>query len=635
MDRQQPVSSTLASVLGKLKGVRRAGNGYLALCPCHNDHTPSLSLSQGNDGILLYCHAGCKTEDIMAKLGLSKADLFVENDKGTSKEIERTYDYQDKDNRLLFQVVRYRPKSFAVRRPNGNGWIWDMKGIAPVLYHLPAVLEAVTKQETIYITEGEKDADCLSEVGLIATTAPFGASGKWFPTYTETLKDAREIVILPDNDSPGKKRAQEVAENLRNSAASLRVIELPGLPPGGDVSDWLKDGHNPEELKALVEKTPMCSLTTEGEVSRNSTIQMTQHGSTYHFTWNEEQVTIDVSHIKEQRDGKVSCQILVAAEEADTRPLLRSGFSLTTLRTRQETAKELKKRHDREGINWEQIIESVCSQTLQALDEGGSVVEIWGGLSDKPIARPEYLVAPILPKGKPTLFFGEGKVGKSYLALALALMVRLPYLDNELELTPAKATPLILDYETDQEDMTHRLETLIKGFGLPPVSIPYRRCTMPFVDDIGNIQEIVNDKKVDFIIVDSLGVAASGGNLNDSQTATSFFQALRKLEGVTSLIITHTSKDFGGGTGPKTPFGSVYFTNLARSVFEIKKQQEVGEDALDIALLHRSNNTGRLIPPLGFRMVFDRDSVRLPGLVALQGSSQGQGRLGGESSSPE
>lgn len=112
------------------------------------------------------------------------------------------YNYQDENGTLLFQVLRYwdqqKGKTFKQRRPGPDGtWVWNLKGVRRVLYRLPEVLTAVREGRPVFIVEGEKDADSLAALGLVATTNPNGA-GKWRPEYSEALHGAR-VVILPDN----------------------------------------------------------------------------------------------------------------------------------------------------------------------------------------------------------------------------------------------------------------------------------------------------------------------------------------------------------------------------------------------------------------------------------------------------
>ncbi|WP_352429730.1 toprim domain-containing protein [Thermoflexus sp.] len=146
-------------------------------------------------------------------------------------------------------------KQFLQRRPDGKGgWVWKLDGVPRVLYRLPAVVEAVRRGDTVFLVEGEKDADALASLGLTATTNPQGG-GKWRDEYAEVLRGAR-VVILPDNDNTGKKHAEQVARSLHGKAAEVRVLELPGLPPKGDVSDWLAAGGTREELERLADQAP-------------------------------------------------------------------------------------------------------------------------------------------------------------------------------------------------------------------------------------------------------------------------------------------------------------------------------------------------------------------------------------------
>jgi len=170
--------------------------------------------------------------------------------KNNAKIVE-TYDYQNAAGDLVFQVCRLKPKSFRQRRPDGiGGWVWNMNGVEPVLYHLPEVSTAAL----IYLVEGEKDADNLTALGLTAT-CNVGGAGKWRANYNKALQ-GKAVVILPDNDDPGRSHAQTVARNLHGVAASVKVVELPGLLEKGDVSDWLDAGGTLDQLRSLMQAAP-------------------------------------------------------------------------------------------------------------------------------------------------------------------------------------------------------------------------------------------------------------------------------------------------------------------------------------------------------------------------------------------
>lgn len=161
---------------------------------------------------------------------------------------EATYDYQDEQGNLLFQVVRLYPKTFRQRRPDGRGgWVASVKGVRPVPYRLPQL--QASPEARVYVVEGEKDADRLARGGLVATCNPGGAK-KWRRAHAECLA-GRDVVVLPDNDEAGAEHGRLVAASLAGIARTVRILNLPGLPEKGDVCDWLDAGHDLDELERL------------------------------------------------------------------------------------------------------------------------------------------------------------------------------------------------------------------------------------------------------------------------------------------------------------------------------------------------------------------------------------------------
>jgi 5S rRNA maturation endonuclease (ribonuclease M5) len=219
-------------------------------CPAHEDTHPSLSVSEGvNGGAVLHCHTGCTPEQIVAALGLTMADLFTTRTNGTSREIVATYNYTDEHGTLLYQVVRYQPKDFRQRRPDGaGGWTWSTIGVDKVLYRLPAVRHAIELGDTIFIVEGEKDADRLTAAGYTATCNAGGA-GKWRDEYTTQLEGAQHVVIIADNDQPGLDHAQHIHQALTTAGISdVRVVKPVA---GKDTSDHFAAGHTVDQLILL------------------------------------------------------------------------------------------------------------------------------------------------------------------------------------------------------------------------------------------------------------------------------------------------------------------------------------------------------------------------------------------------
>ena len=254
-------------------------------CPAHDDATASLSVTATAEGkVLVHCHAGCDQVvvlDALRSRGLwpngareeppppkAKARKAKTAKKGADPDAKRLavlltryFDYEDEAGGVLYQTVRkeladgtkriYQQRIDALGRTVAN-----LKGTRLVLYGLPQLIAAIDAGESIYIVEGEAKVSLLTEWGLTATTAPLGA-GKWRAEFAEPFKRRRvPVVILPDNDEPGRKHAQMVAESLAPWAESIRIIKLPRLGMGDDVVDWAERGGSKELLLAFVEGMP-------------------------------------------------------------------------------------------------------------------------------------------------------------------------------------------------------------------------------------------------------------------------------------------------------------------------------------------------------------------------------------------
>lgn len=228
---------------------RRTGKETLLLCPGHDDHHRSLNVRQGDDGRpLVQCRSrSCTYEDICRAIGREPRE-FMPSNGSQRKRIVATYDYTDEAGELLFQVVRYEPKDFRQRRPDGKGdWIWKLANTRRVLFRLPQVRAAIERGEPIVFVEGEKDVLALESAGLTATCNPMGA-GKWNRSYIELLRDAAEVWTIPDDDDAGRAHALTAAVDLARAGVPTRFVQL-FFPVGEtrrDVSDWLAHAYTPE-----------------------------------------------------------------------------------------------------------------------------------------------------------------------------------------------------------------------------------------------------------------------------------------------------------------------------------------------------------------------------------------------------
>jgi twinkle protein len=243
--------TSAAEVVQRL-GARKTADGWMARCPAHDDQTASLSIGSGDGGkILLHCFAGCDTATVAERIGVSLAGEVVQIRSSHARQPIAVYEYRDESGAVLYEVVRFEPKDFRQRRTVGGEYVWKLGDVRRVLYRLPEVL-ASESSTPVFVVEGEKDADALASRGFVATSSVGGAGKwKWRAEYSESLR-ARDVILLPDNDTPGREHMQQVAASLDGVARSVRTVELPNLPPKGDVSDFFARGGTVEDFRAAV-----------------------------------------------------------------------------------------------------------------------------------------------------------------------------------------------------------------------------------------------------------------------------------------------------------------------------------------------------------------------------------------------
>jgi DNA polymerase-1 len=288
-------------VLGALEGVEQHNGYFKALCPSHPDqNTPSLSVTEKEDGaVLVYCFV-CKDQErvlrALEERGIRGSVLFNENSQGPVRNdgkkakrrmcLAKVYDYKTPDGRFIkHNTLRFasppegeihhpdcrgdhfssrKDKDFRQARPDDNGgYVFGLDGVQTILYNLADVMQAALCGEMVVWVEGEKDADNgMERLGLITTTCPMGAK-HWKPHYAGFLTGAH-VVIVADNDGPGREHAELVARELLPFAASVKVLKLPNLPEKGDLTDWIEAGGTREEFDSLVSEAPQFILPTRG-----------------------------------------------------------------------------------------------------------------------------------------------------------------------------------------------------------------------------------------------------------------------------------------------------------------------------------------------------------------------------------
>jgi len=333
-------------------------------------------------------------------------------------------------------------------------------------------------------------------------------------------------------------------------------------------------------------------------------------GSRYEFFWDDFKVGASVSRIHERRDGGITAEVSFSGFLSGSKtPITTTQLNLLSTRSRRDLSQQLEQMFPLSD-NWPALLEELCTQSLEVYRRGEPVIPLSPHPDTKP---PEYLLKPLLIRNYPTIIFGDPGTAKSTIAVVLSQILTDPeawdgyFKDLEPPRNPTNC--LYLDYETDRDTIEWTLTSLGKGMDIPlEPTLNYRHCTMPLSQDVEQIKEYISEYNVEVVIIDSLGLAC-GGEVKEAEGALNFFSALRQLK-KTSLILAHTAKN--PETKRRSIFGSVFFEAQARSVFEIKKVQESGENELDIALFHRKPAPfEKLHSPLGFHISYESEGMSI------------------------
>ncbi len=315
--------------------------------------------------------------------------------------------------------------------------------------------------------------------------------------------------------------------------------------------------------------------------------------------WVSRGIVATAKTLKEHTDGRIGGHLTVESTLPGVARVLRSAqFTFTALRSRTELVNDLKKKLD--GAPWDTMIEELCGHVTRYVQAGdpGEVID-----PNRPVAPVEFVVWPLVLYKHPTILFGDPGTTKSYIAALLTYLVALGTQQSvvDLEVRRKLANPLYLDWEGDVDSLAARLASLRVGMELPPVSIAYRRCSRSLAADLDRIKSEIALRGSEFVIVDSLGPACGAASLMDPEAANEFFAALRSLN-VSSLILGHNAKN--AGNGPRSVFGSMFFGALARSIWEVRREQEEDTDTIEVGLFHSKMNYGRRERPIGFHFHF-------------------------------
>ena len=335
----------------------------------------------------------------------------------------------------------------------------------------------------------------------------------------------------------------------------------------------------------------------QNEVSIPKTPVMVGRDGVYVLSWTDLNIEIHVNRIRESHDHETKAEVLITSRRPAAPGHLKQGrINMTSTASRKSMERSLTERDP--TVDWDAVLEQMCFAVLQAFRAGSPVQRIE---KVDVAAQQRWLIDPLLQLNNPTLIYGPGSSGKSWLGQYIAVLADAGLSETGFDVDPCTGRVLYLDWETTQDEIAERVTKIRQGMNLPDSgNIWYKKMTSGLANDIESLREAVVDHNIALVIVDSLGSACMG-EPESAEVVLRTFAALRSLN-VTALCIDHTNKE-------GYLFGSVYKYNSARMVFEIKKSQEPDEDKLIFVLFHKKANNSKLIKERGFIMTFGDGAV--------------------------
>lgn len=589
----------IESALRSRPGTKSGAAGELVIrClePDHEDKNPSAtwSIDKGAG----YCH-GCN-----AAWNCKQAAELLGVDLDGGRPFEQSWEIRDASNQLV--ATHYR-----IDRPEGGKSFWWSRNGNKGLGGLPAAnlplygSEHLGEREPgddrpVFVCEGEKAADAVMAVGLPAVGTVTGAQGTPGAEALGVLQ-GRHVVCWPDADadpSKGPAHMKRVAGALAGVAGSVRSFYPDGLPEGGDACEWIGQRRSKgkakitDELLRAVEELPRVGASGQPE---NEFVCLGE--GRYVLKVPEAATEFEVDHLRRER-GQCKVELLVrcALPGALTfRDVLAIGdINLSAPRSRQQHAKYLAERSQTgDAIDWTGLMEELAQRVLVAEREGDPPVELRDQQMPASESHFSILGSPLLLRNHPTCLFGDGGHGKSLIAL---------WLLGELQRQHA-VNVMLCDWELDLDEHRKRMRGL---WGEDEPRIKYMRCSRPLVREADRIRRWIAEHQIGYVLFDSVSYACVGP-AESHEAAAGYFQALRSLGQVGSLHIAHRNRS---EQGHKKIFGSVFWTNSMRSVWNVAKAEGI-TGSLTVALHQRKANLSRLNGSIGLELAFsDGISVR-------------------------
>ena len=334
---------------------------------------------------------------------------------------------------------------------------------------------------------------------------------------------------------------------------------------------------------------------------RASTPVLRAAGNDYVVTWGQFDMEAEVTRLHEARNstqGEVIFRYLGSPQ--GRRLIARKQISLTS--GAPQFVNTLKKIAPSEDINWDKVMEELCYLVLERHREGEPTINL---ATYQPKPR-QWIIEPFLEKSGPTVLFGPGGSGKSFIALAMATGVAAGI--DVMGKTIGGPTPVLyLDLEVEIDEHARRFKALRRGLNLSDEGVlVYKRIRSPLHTVVDSLAREVAEGEYGMVVIDSLG-KASGGEPESAEVKLRTFMAIDQLR-VPCLCVDHLSKDaMRQQDGRLSPYGSIYTENSARLTWSVKavggRGNSWGSHSSSIVVLENQKaNTGPLARKRGYSL---------------------------------
>lgn len=530
-----------------------------------------------------------------------------------------------------------RRKLFPPVKANGGTQKYSQAAGTPPALYMPPLINwkavAADPQHGLIVVEGEKKSASACQQGLAA----LGIAGVWnwrqkldggerliIPTLDQFVWPGRTIDLIPDSDvwRPEKQHALSgffaLGQELISRGATVRLLQLPerGNVKAG-LDDWLvAAGTDWEQQWPHLERVhlddaqlapvaawwqswrakqaTLDALTQQAE----GTLDVTETAGLYAVRASAHAVKMLFDRLVDARGG-VSAELTVVLGTTEVLAGVDVGLKSDTGQTK--LVSSLKPIAP--AIPWKFLLQRACSEVLKRHREGEPLRILTVNTPVEPLT---FQLNPLVFKGKATVLFGDGGLGKSSLALLCAMLVSTG--ESVAGIAAVPGTALYLDYEDSYDVHVRRMQAIAACHpALVRADVLYQACTEPLANLTHTLLRRIQSEGISFVVLDSLA-AATGGD-SGAEAATKVFRAIRTLN-VGALIIAHVPKAPAEGQDP-TIYGSVFHKNFARSTWELRKSQDVGEDTAILALFNRKSNLSRLHQPIGLKVTQNSDNTAM------------------------